>query len=273
MLPADHHVHSEWSYDTFGRTSMIAACQRAADAGVPAVAFTEHLDFSDWGPGDPIGATGIKPGWWDAIRPLDLPGYQASLAECRDRFRSLRILSGVEAGEPHLFAGSAGAVIRAGSFDWVLGSLHALAWEDRLVNSSSLLRTLPPAEVMRRYFAELLRLIEGSGLFQILAHVDYPRRHWPRSAGPYPEREFEEEYRAVLRALAGSGRVLEINTYSPLLSATLLGWWREEGGTAISFGSDAHVSWRVGDKFRDAMAVAEAAGFRPGRDENGFWRS
>jgi histidinol-phosphatase (PHP family) len=251
---------------------MAAACERAVQAGLPAVAFTEHLDFTRWGPGDAIGATGVKPGWWDAIRPLDIAGYQACVAECRERFPGLRILTGVEAGEPHLFAGSAGAVLAAGSFDRVLGSLHALAHDGRLVNASSLYRTFPPHELMRRYFAELLALVEGSGAFQILAHLDYPRRHWPPAAGPFRETDFEEEYRAVLRSLAASGRVLEINTYSPLLSAGVVRWWREEGGAAVSFGSDAHVPGRVGDKFSLAVAVAEAAGFARGDGPLDFWR-
>jgi histidinol-phosphatase (PHP family) len=272
VLPADNHVHSQWSYDTFGRTTMAAACQRAAELGIPAVAFTEHLDFSSAGPGDAIAGTGVTPGWWDAIRPLDLSGYLASLEECRQRFPSLRICSGVEIGEPHLFSGSAGAVLAAAPFDRVLGSLHALPHEGRLVNSSRLFRVLPPHEVMRRYFAEVTALIKSSGQFEILAHPDYPRRHWPHGAGPYPEADFEEEYRAVFSALAGSGRVLEVNTFSPLVSATLLRWWREEGGRAISFGSDAHVPWRVGDQFQAAVDLAQAAGFRRGVGPFGFWR-
>jgi histidinol-phosphatase (PHP family) len=270
--PADNHVHSQWSYDTFGRTSMVAACQRAVEVGVPAIAFTEHLDFTDYCPGDAIAGTGVRPGWWEAMRPLDVTGYLASIEECRQRFGSLRILSGVEAGEPHLFAGSIGAVLATGSFDRVLGSLHALAWEGRLVGASRLLRALPPGEVMRRYLAEVVALVEGSGAFEILAHLDYPRRYWPASAGPYAESDFEEEYRAVLRALASSGRVLEVNTYSPLVSVTLLRWWREEGGAAVSFGSDAHVPSRVADNFRAAVGIAEAAGFRRGGDLTGFWR-
>ena len=70
----------------------------------------------------------------------------------------------------------------------------------------------------------------------------------------------------MLRALASSGRVLEINTFSPMASVTMLRWWRDEGGTAVSFGSDAHVASRVGDKFRQAVEIAEAAGFGRGRD-------
>jgi histidinol-phosphatase (PHP family) len=272
VLPPDNHVHSQWSYDTFGRTSMLAACQRALDAGVPAVAFTEHLDFTDAGPGDAIGGAGIKLGWWDAMRPLDVPGYVAGLAECRERYPSLRILSGVEAGEPHLFAGSTAAVLASAQFDRVLGSLHALVYEGRMVNSARLFNVLPAADVMHRYFAELLRVVTTNGLFEIMAHPDYPRRHWPATAGPYQVADFEEEYRAVLAALAASGRVLEVNTFSPLASVELLGWWREEGGKAVSFGSDAHVASRVGDKFEQAVAVAEAAGFTRGNDPVDFWR-
>ncbi len=76
----------------------------------------------------------------------------------------------------------------------------------------------------------------------------------------------------MLRALAASDRVLEVNTKSPLLSAELLGWWKDEGGGAVSFGSDAHQYWRVGDRFKVAVDMVESAGFRAGRDRFDFWR-
>ena len=151
---------------------------------------------------------------------------------------------------------------------YVLGKLYDLAPTYQAVATLQ----MPAADVMRRYLTELLRLVEGSDLFQVLAHLDFPRRMWPRAAGPYEEQAFEAEHRAVLSALAGSDRVLEVNTKSPLVSAGLLGWWREAGGRAVSFGSDAHQPWRVGDKFKLAVDVVEAAGFRPGRDRFDFWR-
>jgi histidinol-phosphatase (PHP family) len=272
LPPADNHVHSQWSHDTGPRASMTAACARAIELGVPAVAFTEHLDFTAWGPADPISATGLVPNGEAGVRGLDLPGYLSGLDECRQRYPSLRILSGVEAGEPHLFAGSAAAVLGSATFDRVLGSLHTLPSEGRLVYASSLLRSHPPDEVMRQYLAGVVALIEGSDLFEVLAHLDYPRRYWPASAGAYAESAFEEEYRTVLKALARSGRVLEVNTASPLSSVTLLRWWRAEGGTAISFGSDAHLPGHVGERFRQAADIAAAAGFQPGRDIFDFWR-
>ena len=271
-LPADNHVHSQWSHDTGPRASMAAACARAIELGLPAVAFTEHLDFTEWGPDDPISGTGITPNDQWGPRPLDVNGYLSCVDECRQRFPSLRILSGAEAGEPHLFAGSAAAVLSSGRFDRILGSVHTLPSGGRLVYARALLRREPAAALMRRYFAEVVAMIEGSDLFEVLAHLDYPRRYWPQAAGRYQETDFEEEYRAVLRALASSGRVLELNTASPLVSASVLRWWREEGGTVLSFGSDAHLPGHVGGRFAEAAGLAEAAGFRPGCDPFDFWR-
>src|SRR5665213_668368 len=43
QLPADNHVHSEWSWDAEAG-AMEASCARAAALGIPAIAFTEHWD-------------------------------------------------------------------------------------------------------------------------------------------------------------------------------------------------------------------------------------
>ena len=104
------------------------------------------------------------------------------------------------------------------------------------------------------YFEELLRLVEGSAAFEVLAHVDLPRRSWSSyTSRPYREKDFEDAYRTVFRALASSGRVLEVNTRSPLVSSDLLRWWHEEGGGAVRFGSDAHQAYRVGARFDVAV--------------------
>ena len=209
VVPADNHVHSEWSYDTTNQASMTGACERALDVGVPAVAFTEHLDFTRWATGDPGRAAGLEPRHRSRVAPLDVTGYLAAIEDCRQRFPALRILSGVETGEPHLFAASVGAVVGNQQFDRILGSLHAVPVRGRLAGLPTMFGMFGPDEVLRRYFAELLRLVRGSDLFQVLAHLDFPRRYWPPSAGPYEEKAFEDQYRAVLRALAESGRALD----------------------------------------------------------------
>ncbi|MDT5293058.1 MAG: histidinol-phosphatase family [Mycobacterium sp.] len=273
MLPSDNHVHSEFSWDTGVNASMEDTCRRAVEIGLPAIAFTEHVDFTEWGADDnpPTGEPAIAKR--ERVLPLDVDGYLASIERCRDRFPELRILSGIEAGEPHHFEGSVAAVLRRGRFDRVLGSLHSIAHDGRLVFADRVFGYRPADDVVRDYFGELLRLVEGSDVFQVLAHCDYPRRYWPKHReGEYPEANFEGEYRTVFRALAASGRALELNTSSPLASVAQMRWWFEEGGGAVSFGSDAHVPLRVGAQFEVAVDIVEAAGFRPGRDEYDFWR-
>ena len=150
---------------------MVRSCEQALAAGVPAVAFTDHLDFTDWTDGDQIGTENLDPHRYDRMHLLDVPGYLATLDECRQRYPDLRILSGVEIGEAHLWAASAGAMVSAWQFDRVLGSLHAIPFGGRLTAADELFRQFPADEVMRRYFGEVVALVEGSDLFQVLADV------------------------------------------------------------------------------------------------------
>jgi histidinol-phosphatase (PHP family) len=249
---------------------MVRSCEQALALGLPAVAFTDHLDFTEPLPEDRVSIEGLDPHRYARMCLLNVSGYREAVDQCRERFPGLRILFGAEIGEAHLFNASTARL--AGEFDRILGSVHAIPLDGRLTASEDIFRLLPPEDAMRRYFAEVVRLIAGSDVFQVLAHLDFPRRMWPVSAGPYQEKAFEAEYRAVLEALAASGRVLELNTKSPMASVELLRWWRDAGGTAVSFGSDAHQPWRVGDKFKEAVSVAEAGGFSPGRDPFDFWR-
>ena len=251
---------------------MALSCEKALAAGIPAVAFTDHLDFTAWTDFDQVAVEQLGPRPYHRMRLLDVPGYLATVEECRGRYPDLRILSGVEIGEAHLWGASAAAVLASADIERVLGSVHAIPFEGRLTAADQLFSRMPADKVMRLYFAEVVRLIEGSDLFEVLAHLDFPRRMWPAGAGAYDDAAFEPEYRAVLSALAASGRVLEVNTKSPMASVELVRWWREAGGRAVSFGSDAHQPWRVGDKFKTAVDVVEAAGFRAGRDRFDFWR-
>jgi histidinol-phosphatase (PHP family) len=274
-LPPDSHVHSEWSWDA-PSGSMERACARAADLGLPAIAFTEHVDRTAW----PLPADGplrdrLMPlaGPDGVLTPpeLDAAGYLEAIERCREQFPGLRILSGLELGEPHWHAAAVAKVLGAGQFDRVLGSLHCLPDGDGFAEPWGLYPHRDPARVVREYLAEVTRLVTQSDVFSVLAHVDYPMRSWPEAqAGPFGLGTFEEEFRAALRATAQSGRALEINTRLPLHPG-ILAWWHDEGGPAVTFGSDAHVPGLVGNGFAEAARLAEATGFRPGASPHDFW--
>ena len=271
QVPADDHVHSEFSYDTGPSASMREACERAVALGIPSIAFTEHLEFTQALPGDAVTTAQISSSYGNRRSALDVDAYLAAIAECRDRYPSLRVLTGLESGQPHLFGASEAAVLAGGQFDRVLGSSHALLHDGALVEISTLFPTMPVEDVVRRYFAEVLAVVRSSSPFQVLAHVDFVGRYLPRWSGPYEDTVYEPEYREVFAALAASGRALEINTKSQLTTVDQLRWWYDAGGEAVSFGSDAHEPWVVGTGFADAVAMAEAAGFRAGRHPGDWW--
>jgi histidinol-phosphatase (PHP family) len=274
--PPDGHAHTEWSWDAVAG-SMEGSCARAAELGLPSIAFTDHVDFTRWLIEPAVASAEV---WYDPAQvgpdgrlqppPLDAAGYLACVQRCRDKFPGLRILSGAELGEPHWHAREVDALLSAGTFDRVLGSLHSLTEAEPWMIDDYPYERIGPAAVIRTYLAEALRLAESPAPFAVLAHIDYPLRFWPASAGPFDPTVFAEEYRTVLRALARSGRALEINTRVPL-PATIVRWWHEAGGEAVSFGSDAHHPAAVANGFTAAAAVAEAAGFHPGRYPHDFW--
>ena len=266
-LPPDNHVHTEWSWDAEAG-SMEASCARAVELGLSSIAFTEHWDPTPC-PIAPAELPHLPPDMRihvsaeGVFRPpsLDVDGYLAAVRECRERFPELRILSGVELGEPHWWPEAFAALSRQADFDRILGSVHCVDVDGRYQYIDGLFGRRDPHEVIRIYLGEVLRLVESSLPFEVLAHIDYPVRAWPaKSAGPYQPAAFEDEHRTILRALAGSGRVLEINTTVPL-HAEIVRWWYEEGGQAVSLGSDAHEPARIARGFAEASAMAEAAGF------------
>ena len=276
MLPLDGHVHTEWSWDA-AAGSMERTCARAGELGLSSIAFTEHADFTRWmiEPGvraqlRRVNADLVGPDGRFSPPPLDVTAYLECVQRCRARFPGLRILTGMELGEPHWHGDEVRSLLSQGAFDRMLGSVHSLALDGpRAVDH--LFGRLDPEDLMAAYLSEALRMIDSPAPFEVLAHIDYPVRHWPAQAGRFNAAVFEDEYRAVLRALARSGRMLEINTVVPL-PAVIVRWWYEAGGEALAFGSDAHEPAAVARDFARATAMAEAAGFHPGRHRHDAWR-
>lgn len=253
----DYHVHTEWSYDA-PHGSMERSCEQALQLGLPAIAFTDHADFVKVNPGQYC---------------VDIVGYLESVERCRAKFKSLRIHSGVELGEPHWFPEETRKVLSAGKLDHVLGSVHCVRISHRVLDASRLAHTpaVDPREFVPRYFTETLAMIEGGQPFQTLAHLDYPKRYWRE----YREHDFEEQLRAILAAAASRDLVLEVNTTRGNVlcpSLTVLRWWHKAGGKAVSFGSDAHDPAKIAAGFEQASEVVEAAGFKPAPEPTALWR-
>ena len=112
-----------------------------------------------------------------------MAGYLESVERGRRQFPELRILSGVEFGQPHIDAGRARQLVDLSALDRVNGSLHALPIPDESgalrYEPITLYRQWPAERVIWEYLAEARRMIAGSDMYEVLSHIDYPVRYWP----------------------------------------------------------------------------------------------
>jgi histidinol-phosphatase (PHP family) len=118
---------------------MERSCERALEIGLPAIAFTDHADFVTIHPDQ---------------HSVDIDGYHEAVERCRTKFKQLRILSGVDLGEPHWFPEETRRVLAAGKLDHVLGSMHCAHVGGKLIDASQL-GALPESDVevaVRNYF-------------------------------------------------------------------------------------------------------------------------
>lgn len=145
-------------------------------------------------------------------------------------------------------------------WDYVLGSVHFV--DGQPVDFSPDV-TWPEADadaVWRRYF-QLLAEAAGSGLFDVVGHIDLPKKfgHRPRV---FPR----EDFRAFLQAAARRGVAVEINTAGwRRPAAEMYPAWEllaevVAAGLDVQLGSDAHDPAEVAEGFDRALAQARAAG-------------
>ncbi|TXK18555.1 PHP domain-containing protein [Homoserinibacter sp. GY 40078] len=278
-LPADSHVHSEWSWDAGSLPdaagTMVRTCEQAMRIGLPALVFTEHLDLEDtWRVDDgdlgPYAQKHVDQDGFVRVPPFDVAGYLDAIERCRSAFPELRILTGVEYGQPHLWDEQAAELLSSGVIDRVNGSLHMLPFGDTRTEPTTLYRHRQADEVMWAYLEEIPRMVAGSDSFAVFTHIDYAVRSWPAErVGPFDPRRFEEGFRGAMRALAASGRALEMNTRR--LWPWIPSWWAEEGGRAVTFGSDAHQPERLAANFPEAVAMVESFGFAEGSRPEDPW--
>src|SRR4051812_38115037 len=144
---------------------MERSCERALEIGLPAIAFTEHADWALVHEGQ---------------HTVDIQGYFEAVERCRTKFRNLRILTGVELGEPHWYPKETAEVLGAGPLDRVHGSIHCIRLGGEMLDASQF-RTAEGLDfeaAVREYFRETLAMVDSGQPFETLAHLDYPKRYW-----------------------------------------------------------------------------------------------
>lgn len=106
-LPADAHVHSEWSWDSGSDPALpdskVRICERAVRMGLPAVVFTEHLDFEDARRVDDVDIGEHAQKYVDGTSHVRLPLFDA---DGYDAIQAVRSRPGTARARPQTSRGS-----------------------------------------------------------------------------------------------------------------------------------------------------------------------
>lgn len=244
----DYHIHTDHSVDA--QVTIRQVCERAIELGLDEIAVTDHLDGNPSDPGF---------GRYDVDRWF--ADFEPARAEYADR---LVCRAGVEVGEPHEYPDIVDLLARY-PFDVILGSAHYIG--TRGVHEA-LFDELPVDEALEAYF-ELEVRIASSGLIDVMSHLDcFQRYTLERGLGTYDPQQYEGSIRRVLQAVIDHDVAIEVNTsglrQQPGVcfpDRTILSWYHEMGGRAVTVGSDAHYAEHVGANLTDAVALLRDVGF------------
>lgn len=248
--PHDYHMHSHFSHDC--QIPMREMCQAAIDQGIAEIGFTEHFDLF------PRGAP-----WTNR---LDLPSWSLEIENCRRAFDgSLRILRGLEFGEPHLFDDEFQRVAAQYPFDYILGSLHWVG-EYNIFDPKYFQRGY--FDSFGDFFAELEQMT-SKPRFDVLSHFDVVARQGVLHFPQYNPTNFETQIRRILQNCVNHGIALDLNTSAMRQKAQImtpnyqvLKWYKELGGDRVTLGADAHLASDVGAHFSEALNLLESVGLK-----------
>ena len=145
--------------------------------------------------------------------------------------------------------------------DYILGSIHYIdGWGFDQAEHAGQFDNYRIEDFYQLYIARVEEMVI-SGLIDIVAHIDLPKRY-----GPEPKDRLTT-YRPLLTAIAEAGLAVEINT-SGIYKATTSQPYPDPALVAeaarlnipFTMGSDAHVSEHVGRGLEHAISVLQGAG-------------
>jgi histidinol-phosphatase (PHP family) len=248
MIP-DYHLHTRLCGHAEGEPEEYA--QKAISAGLVEIGFSDHAPFVHM----------VDP---RVTMSMDqLPEYYRMMESTRSRFHhELVIKSGIEADFIPGFESQTKKIINDYPYDYVIGSVHfikdwgfddpdqRLRWDQTDVNT-----------VYHDYYA-LLRQAAQSGLFDIMAHVDLPKKF-----GHRPSENMRNEVLFTADVFKEARVAIEINTAGLRKPVNemypALEWLKiyASAGVPLTFGSDAHQPEDVGRDFDQARRLALEAGY------------
>lgn len=250
MIPPDYHMHTPLCRHATGEP--VEYARRAREIGLTEIGFTDHSpmaldDFDDW-----------------RMFDSQLDEYIRAVELARRKVPEVEIRIGLEVDYIPGHETWIQSLAERHEWDYFIGSVHYLAnqWVIDDPREISRWKEHDPFEVWEKYF-ELLTQATATGLFDIVGHVDLPKKF-----GILPKQDCSQLIDAFLGVVARIGIAIELNTAGlrkdckeiyPSRQILEMAFARR---IPITFGSDAHAPEEVGADFDVAVELAMDVGYQ-----------
>ncbi len=266
---ADYHVHTEFSDDS--EYEMEQVVRDALAMGMEEICFTDHVDYGvkrDWD--DPRGVLYRKGGKGEPdmipVANVDYPKYMDKICALQEKYRGqISIKFGLEFGMQRHTIAKYEELFAKYPFDFVILSVHEV--ENREFWNGDFQRGLSREEVYRKYYMEMLTLVENYHNYSVLGHMDLIARY--DEEGVYPFEAVEPYIRKILETVIADGKGIEVNSSCyryglPDLtpSTEILKLYKALGGEIITVGSDSHKREHLGDHIPEVQMQLREMGFK-----------
>jgi histidinol-phosphatase (PHP family) len=249
-LPPDYHMHTPLCHHAVGEP--VDYARRAVEIGLTEIGFSDHSpmrqdNFDNW-----------------RMNSSQLDEYVAKVRLAQKEFPQLTIRLALEVdylpGHEDWIRELAGRH----PWDYFIGSVHYVSdsWDIDNPAKLSEWKKRDAFEVWSAYF-ERLTLAAESKLFEIIGHVDLPKKF-----GHRPTRDCTPLYEKFLDAAKKNNCAIELNTAGLRKDCKEIYPSRQilelafQKGVAITLGSDAHAPDEVGLNFAEAINLARAVGYQ-----------
>lgn len=244
----DAHVHTRFSADSEAEPALYV--EEALRKGIRHLTFTDHMDL-------------LYP--HDTNFEFDTVAFDAMFKGLAEKHHSqLHLYRGVEMGLQKKCIVDAELFLERYQPDFVLCSLHTV--EDEDLYYGNFFHKHPPKEAMRRYLITLRDIIDRFKDFDVIGHLDLPKRYCPDIYG-VPANQYMDVIDEIFDIILSRQQGIEINTSGlrgphklPFPEYEILGHYLNRGGKVLTFGSDSHQEDTLGYGYDLVKAFLQSHG-------------
>jgi histidinol-phosphatase (PHP family) len=250
----DYHVHTKRCGHAQGEDRQYI--EAAIKKGLKEIGFSDHIPlYYQADHGKKISSRGMP--------QAALDDYVNSIIGLKTTYPEISVKLGLEIDVAPGWEETVSKMVAPYPWDYLTGAVHFIPkWDYHYV---SYYTDHTPAEIYQAYF-EQVAAAAGSRLFDILGHIDLPRRFFPR----LDEDLMNDLYQTLAIRLGKANTVVELNTYGVRSSRQgdvgvfpdeqLLRMLRHHG-VNVTLGSDAHSPGEVGADFDRALERLTRVGY------------